>query len=50
MFEWNVFGLPLMGPAVAKHWFFETLNAVEKELNKRSGPVPEYKDNLAGTR
>ena len=36
MFDWNVFGLFLMGPAVATHRFFDTLNKVEKELNRRS--------------
>ena len=36
MSGWNVFGLPLMGPAVATHRFFRTLNLVEQELNRRS--------------
>ena len=36
MFDWNVFGLPLMGPAVATKRFFDTLNKVERELNRRS--------------
>jgi len=36
MFDWNVFGLLLCGPAVATHRFFDTLNKVEKELNRRS--------------
>ena len=36
MFGWNVFGLFLMGPAVAAHRFFGTLNKVERELNRRS--------------
>ena len=36
MFGWNVFGLPLMGPAVATHRFYRTLNLVEQELNRRS--------------
>ena len=36
MFGWNVFGLFLMGPAVATHRFFGTLNKVEAELNKRN--------------
>ena len=36
MFDWNVFGLPLCGPAVATQRFFRTLNAVEKELNRRN--------------
>ena len=35
MFGWNTFGLLLMGPAVATHRFFRTLNAVEKGLNCR---------------
>ncbi len=35
MFGWNVFGLLLMGPAVATHRFFHTLNGIEKELNRR---------------
>ena len=35
MFGWNIFGLPLMGPAVATQRFFDTLNRVEKELNRR---------------
>ena len=35
MFWWNTLGLPLMGPAVATHRFFNTLNRVEKELNRR---------------
>ncbi len=30
MFGWNVFGLFLMGPAVATHRFFRTLDAVER--------------------
>ena len=35
MFGWNTFGLVLMGPAVATHRFFNTLNKVEVELNQR---------------
>ena len=35
MFGWNVFGILLMGPAVATHRFFNTLNKVERELNRR---------------
>ncbi len=34
MFGWNVFGLLLMGPAVATHRFFDTLNKVERVLNR----------------
>ena len=37
MFGWNTLGLFLMGPAVATHRFFGTLNHVEKELNRRNG-------------
>lgn len=36
MFGWNVFGLLLFGPAVATHRFFNTLNKVERELNRRA--------------
>ena len=35
MFGWNTFGLILMGPAVATHRFFDTLNRIEAELNRR---------------
>ena len=36
MFDWNVFGiLVLVGPAVATERFFDTLNRVEIELNRR---------------
>ncbi len=37
MFLWNTIGLPLAGPAVATLRFFDTLNKVEKELNRRRG-------------
>lgn len=36
MFGWNVFGLLLFGPAVATHRFFNTLNKVEIQMNKRA--------------
>jgi hypothetical protein len=36
MFGWNVFGILLMGPAVATLRFFDTLNKVETELNRQS--------------
>ena len=36
MFGWNVFGLLLFGPAIATLRFFDTLNKVEAELNRRS--------------
>lgn len=35
MFGWNTFGLLLLGPAVATHRFFNTLNKVEIEMNRR---------------
>ena len=35
MFDWNVFGLLLFGPAVATGRFFDTLDRVERELNRR---------------
>ena len=35
MFGWNIFGILLMGPAVATHRFFGTLNRIERELNVR---------------
>ena len=34
MFGWNVFGLLLMGPAVATMRFFNTLNRIEIKLNE----------------
>ena len=37
MFDWNVFGLLLCGPAVATARFFDTLNKVETELNRLGG-------------
>ena len=36
MIGWNTLGLPLMGPARATMRFFDTLNKVEKELNRQS--------------
>ena len=35
MFGWNTLGLLLAGPAVATWRFFDTLNKVETELNRR---------------
>ena len=35
MFGWNIFGLLLMGPAVATMRFFDTLNRVESKLNEQ---------------
>ena len=37
MFYWNTLGLFLMGLAIATLRFFDTLNKVEKELNRRRG-------------
>ena len=37
MFGWNVFGLLLLGPMIATHRFFRTLNLIEKDLNRRNG-------------
>ncbi len=37
MFDWNVLGLLLFGPAVATGRFFNTLNKVERELNRLNG-------------
>jgi hypothetical protein len=34
MFDWNIFGLPLMGPAVATHRLFRTLGKIEDKLNE----------------
>ena len=34
MFGWNVFGLLLMGPAVATKRFFSTLNRIEIKFNE----------------
>ena len=36
MFGWNTLGLLLFGPMVATKRFFETLNRVEEELNRRT--------------
>lgn len=36
MFCWNVFGVFCFGPMIATMRFFNTLNAVEKELNRRA--------------
>ena len=36
MFGWNVFGILLMGPAVATKRFFDTLNKIESKLNESS--------------
>jgi hypothetical protein len=36
MFGWNTLGLPAFGPMVATQRFFDTLNRVEIELNRRT--------------
>jgi len=36
MFNWNVFGVLCFGPMIATERFFDTLNRVEKELNRRA--------------
>ena len=36
MFGWNTLGLLAFGPMVATQRFFDTLNKVEKELNRRA--------------
>lgn len=35
MFGWNVFGVLFFGPMIATYRFFNTLNKIEIELNKR---------------
>ena len=35
MFGWNVFGVFFFGPMIATYSFFNTLNKIEIELNKR---------------
>ena len=36
MFGWNVFGVLFFGPMIATHRFFDTLNRIETELNRRN--------------
>ena len=36
MFGWNVFGILLLGPAIATKRFFDTLNKIESKLNEMS--------------
>ncbi len=36
MFCWNTLGVLLLGAAVATERFFKTLNAVEREMNRRN--------------
>ena len=33
IFGWNTFGLLLLGPAIATKRFFDTLNAIERQIN-----------------
>ncbi len=35
MFWWNLLGCPCFGPMIATRRFFDTLNKVEAELNRR---------------
>lgn len=42
MFCWNTLGLPLFGPAVATQRFFDTLNRVERELNRQNETAEEH--------
>lgn len=35
MFNWNVFGILCFGPMIATYRFFNTLNAIEREYNRR---------------
>ena len=53
MFGWNTLGLPLCGPAVATYRFFDTLNKIERELNRREaqekdGACPAWNEDAAG--
>ncbi len=41
MFWWNLLGCPCCGPMIATMRFFDTLNRVEIELNRRGGYAPE---------
>ena len=36
MVGWNTLGILLFGPAVATHRFFNTLNKVEIEMNRKA--------------
>ena len=49
MFGWNIFGILIFGPAIATYRFFDTLNKVENELNRRQfedkTPETEQTDN-----
>ena len=36
MFDWNIFGILCFGPMIATKRFFDTLNKVETELNRRA--------------
>ena len=39
MFGWNVFGIFCFGPMIATYRFFDTLNKVEAELNRRADSI-----------
>ncbi len=39
MFGWNVFGILFFGPMIATHRFFDTLNRIERELNRREEEI-----------
>ena len=39
MFCWNVFGIFCFGPMIATERFFNTLNLIEQELNRRNAEV-----------
>lgn len=47
MFGWNTLGLFLFGPALATHRFFDTLNRIERELNRR-GKKERYRKKHKG--
>ena len=49
MFGWNVFGILIFGPAIATARFFDTLNRVETELNRKSEEADPETKGAAGT-
>ena len=36
MFGWNVFGVLCFGPMIATHRFFDTLNRIERHMNRKA--------------
>ena len=42
MFGWNMFGVLCFGPMIATHRFFDTLNRVEIELNRRGSERQDF--------